>query len=298
MKSFTCFLVALFAVIGSSVFAAVDAKPLVFFESVSNKSDNKSANMESFPAAVMDRIINTRKFDVCRSLDDLKKLLKERTATGKRAEAYLIRMTVIQYSHIDKIEKLGLKRVAQAKAIIVAQIEYADAVTGKILESKRAQTEKSSSDELYGKVERFDDSLKKQAMEQAVQDISDQCANRFIEMVYPVKLLRISGNSVYVNAGQDRVSPNECFNVYKLGEEFVDPDTGENLGADEEYVARVKIVQAKQKYSIGSVVDGAIKGKSKDYILRKCSTEQIADPEAEKTAENPADSDPHGAVPF
>ena len=298
MKSFTCFLVALFAVIGSSAFAAVDAKPLVFFESVSNKSDNKSANMESFPAAVMDRIINTRKFDVCRSLDDLKKLLKERTATGKRAEAYLIRMTVIQYSNYDRKITRGNSMELAYEAEIVAQIEYADAVTGKILESKRAQSSKYIYNPSSGDTIKVVHSFKTKVMEQAVQDISDQCANRFMEMVYPVKLLRISGNSVYVNAGQDRVSPNECFNVYKLGEEFVDPDTGENLGADEEYVARVKIVQAKQKYSIGSVVDGAIKGKIKDYILRKCSTEQIADPEAEKTAENPADSDPHGAVPF
>lgn len=282
----------------AALFAAAPDHPLVFMEEVSNKSDNKAAKMDSFPAAVMNNIINTRKFDVCRSLDDLKKLQKERLDANNDKGAYLIRMTVIQYSIAERKRTLGNRMELVYEAKIVAQLEYSEAMTGKILESKRAQASKITRNVSSGDTVKMTHSFRQKVMEEAVQDIADQCADRFMEMVYPLKMLRISGNSVYINAGQDRVKPNELLNVYKLGEAFVDPDTGENLGADEEYVARLQVVQAKQKYSIASVVDGAIRGKRTDYILRKASTEQIAAPEAENPAVNPADNDPHGANPF
>ncbi|MBQ4328570.1 MAG: hypothetical protein IJC27_02475 [Lentisphaeria bacterium] len=305
--------VAVFAVL--AVFSAVKLfaapeenivlKPLVYLEEVSNKSDNKAAKMESFPAAVMHRLINTRKFDICRSLDDLKKLQKERTGK-KNKGAYLIRMTVIQYSIAERkttrrnrTDLLSGEMVLEYEAKIVAQIEYADAMTGKVLESKRAQAGKKRDLHSAGDTVKVTHSFRQQVMEEAVQSISDQCVNGFMEMLNPVKILRASGKSIYINAGQDRVVPNELFNVYKLGEAFTDPDTGESLGADEEYVAQVKVVQAKQKYSIAEVVDGTITGKLSDYILRKCSTEQIAAPESESSQNsNAADNDPHGANPF
>ena len=119
--------------------------------------------------------------------------------------------------------------------------------------------------------------IKEKVLAECIQDISTQCADRFMEMVFPVKLIKVQGVAVWINAGQDRAVAGEFYNVYRLGEEFIDPDTGESLGADEEFVCQVKVEQAKQKYSIANVVTGtAPTGNLKQYILRKCTTEQAA----------------------
>lgn len=299
MRSLTLFAVSLAALTALQL-AAAPVKPLVAFEAINNKSDNKTAKMESFPAAVMDRIVNSRRFDVCKTIADLKRLQKERLASKTDKGAYLIRMTVLQYSFINKKLVQGRRMVIHGEAKVVAQLEFSDARTGKVLESKRAQAIKYQKDYSSADYARVEHTFRLKTMEEAVQAIANECADRFMEMVFPVKFIRISGTSVYINAGQDRVAPGEMFNVYLLGEAFIDPDTGENLGAEEKYVAQVQVVQAKQRYSVGSITTGAVTGDRSKYILRKCSTEKIASPPAAATA--PASSnvqiDAHGANPF
>ncbi len=298
MKKLTFLLAVTAFLTGSGLFAAPD-KPLVAFESVSNKSDNKSARMDSFPAAVMDRIVNSRRFDVCRTIGDLKSLQAQRIKNQTDQGAYLIRMTVLQYSSLSKKVVRGNRMVIHSEAKIVAQLEFSDARTGKILESKRAQAIKYQDDYTSGDYATVSHTFRLKVMEEAIQAIASECADRFIEMVFPIKLIRISGNTLYINAGQDRVSPGENLNVYKLGEVLIDPDTGESLGDDEEYTAQVRVTQAKQKYSIVTVVNGSVTGNKSQYILRKCSTEQIDTPKESTPEESaPAAANPHGANPF
>ena len=47
------------------------------------------------------------------------------------------------------------------------------------------------------------------------------------------------------------------FNVYRMGEELIDPVTGLSLGAEEEIIGRIRASEIKEKYAICDVVDGA-----------------------------------------
>ena len=275
------------------------AAPLVAFEAINNRSDNKIAKMETFPAAVMDRIVNSRRFEVCKTVSSLKKLQEKRIAENSDPRGFLIRRTVVQHSFIHKRAVMDRRAVISAETKIVAQLEYSEAKTGKVLESKRAQAIKYQDDYTSGDYATVSHTFRLKVMEEAIQAIASECADRFIEMVFPIKLIRISGNTLYINAGQDRVSPGENLNVYKLGEVLIDPDTGESLGDDEEYTAQVRVTQAKQKYSIVTVVNGSVTGNKSQYILRKCSTEQIDTPKESTPEESaPAAANPHGANPF
>lgn len=269
------FLVIAGMIVGS-ILGAQD-KPLVFVESVNNTSENKSADMTAFPAAIMDRLVNSRKFDVCRTAADMKKLLAERTAANKDSRAYKIRMTVTQYSTISAEQVHQGKFVLQVEALVGAQIEFVDAKTGKVLESKKAQATRRQPYVSTATFTKVTHTFKEKVLAECIQDVSTQCADRFLEMIYPVKIIKIQGDAVWINAGQDRAVAGEFFNVYRLGEALIDPDTGENLGSDEEFICQVKVEQAKQKFSIANVVSGsAPTGDNKQYILRKCVTEQAA----------------------
>jgi hypothetical protein len=56
------------------------------------------------------------------------------------------------------------------------------------------------------------------------------------------KIAKADGGTLYVNAGSEAgVKEGDEFNVYRVGEQIKDPDTGEVLGANEVKVGRVRI---------------------------------------------------------
>lgn len=72
------------------------------------------------------------------------------------------------------------------------------------------------------------------------------------------KISKISGDVVYLNIGANKgVKVGDTFTVYALGEEIVDPDTGESLGAEETEVGKVEVIEVKAKYAKARVTSGS-----------------------------------------
>ncbi|MBL3600524.1 MAG: hypothetical protein JMN25_11785 [gamma proteobacterium endosymbiont of Lamellibrachia anaximandri] len=63
-------------------------------------------------------------------------------------------------------------------------------------------------------------------------------------------VIKVKGNKIYLNLGQDTVSPGESLDLMRMGEQLIDPETGISLGGEEELVGSVKVTAAKEKYSI------------------------------------------------
>ena len=72
------------------------------------------------------------------------------------------------------------------------------------------------------------------------------------------KIAKADGGTLYVNVGSEGgVKEGDEFNVYRVGEQIKDPDTGEILGANETKVGRVKIISVKgPRLSVASAVSG------------------------------------------
>jgi hypothetical protein len=83
---------------------------------------------------------------------------------------------------------------------------------------------------------------------------SRKIAENLTQALFPVKVARVSGDEVYLNYGTGFLKDDELLKIVTLGEGFVDPDTGEVLGADEELIGVVKVIQTKAKFSIGKIM--------------------------------------------
>ncbi|HVO51751.1 MAG TPA: CsgG/HfaB family protein [Thermoanaerobaculia bacterium] len=60
------------------------------------------------------------------------------------------------------------------------------------------------------------------------------------------KIANVDGGTLYVNVGAEAgVKEGDEFNVFRVGKQIKDPDTGEVLGADETKVGRVRITAVK-----------------------------------------------------
>ncbi len=72
------------------------------------------------------------------------------------------------------------------------------------------------------------------------------------------KISKVTGDVIFLNIGTNKgVKVGDSFTVYALGEEIVDPDTGESLGAEEAEVGKVEVIEVKEKYSKARVTSGS-----------------------------------------
>jgi curli biogenesis system outer membrane secretion channel CsgG len=72
------------------------------------------------------------------------------------------------------------------------------------------------------------------------------------------KISKVSGDLIYLNIGSNKgVKVGDSFTVYALGEEVVDPDSGESLGAEETEVGKVEVIEVQEKFSKARVTSGS-----------------------------------------
>ena len=70
------------------------------------------------------------------------------------------------------------------------------------------------------------------------------------------KLFLYSGHSFDAIYTDQTTKSIQNLDIFSQGESFVDPDTGEELGSEEELVAKVEIFSAQSKFSKASIIDG------------------------------------------
>lgn len=115
-------------------------------------------------------------------------------------------------------------------------------VTEQDLDPKIAQVKDSavSGEELAGELAR---------------QLSKRIADRLTEVMYPARVLSRSGEIVLINRGDGTgIAVGQDWAVYATGEALIDPDTGENLGADEVFIGRVTVTEVQPKFARAKVV--------------------------------------------
>lgn len=95
----------------------------------------------------------------------------------------------------------------------------------------------------------------------AVDDVRRRAAKKIAKelalKVFPIKVVNVAGNKVYINYGETVIKDKGGYKIVQLGGGFVDPDTGEILGAEETYIGMIQIESRAEKYSIGKIIHKA-----------------------------------------
>ncbi|MBA5763832.1 hypothetical protein H2O73_15815 [Vibrio sp. 404] len=95
--------------------------------------------------------------------------------------------------------------------------------------------------------------------------------NQLKDNIYPLVVLVGDNGSIVLNSGGETVKTGEYYDVFTLGEKFVDPITKESLGRDESKVATVKVTKVLSKLSYVKVVKGESSAVKTNSIARKSS---------------------------
>jgi hypothetical protein len=102
-----------------------------------------------------------------------------------------------------------------------------------------------------------------------VNQMSQRVAMRITDFLFPAKVIGVSGNQVTLNRGAGTaINRGELWEVFAVGNELKDPDTGEVLGKEEVKIGEVVITEVLPKFSKAAIY-GENRGISNGMILRQ-----------------------------
>lgn len=155
--------------------------------------------------------------------------------------------------------------MASASAHVAVIIRLIDSSTSEVIASQRVEGKANRGGTQFGFTESewgFSQSgQKSMPIDKAVQIAIDNAVNyistRLSAVQWTGKVIKTDENgTVFINAGANAgLQPGMLFMAFQKGEVLLDPDTGINLGTDDQFLGRVRITDVQEKFSRAEALD-------------------------------------------
>jgi curli biogenesis system outer membrane secretion channel CsgG len=226
---------------------------------------------EAIDGQLIDALNGTRKFEII-ARSDLDSLLEEGAFTGAGLQVggsdYLLVPVIDDYQ--DLIERAtfeGIGATAGKRKIRLGMVaRIYDSTSGKLIESANFQLDNKNVEKLLATSSR-NGSFSDELLRKIAQEMGGKIANRVVDVIYPARVIALTGPQVTINRGDGTgIRVGQAWAVYALGEEMIDPDTGESLGQSEVKVGTVRIDRVSPKFSTGTISENY--GVAKGFVVR------------------------------
>lgn len=216
--------------------------------------------LEALDSQVYDRVLNTRRFEVLER-SDADALATEAAATGQafafNKADYI--MTIRVDSFNDRLEErrlASLGKTVRARVIELSAVaKIVEASTQRAVASTNFKVSKrdseNRSENTTVRVGEGSDDL----MIQAVSEMAQKIAVRAADAVSPARILNKRDRIVTINRNdQSGIAVGQVWEVFTLGDELTDPDTGEK-SREEVLVGKVKVTRVTPQNSQAEIVE-------------------------------------------
>jgi len=248
------------------------------------KNNQMDQVLQSLDEQLTDRIHASRKFEIV-ARGDLKILLTEQAFANSgnvdvadKAAAQQFKLAGAKYVLAAKVD--GFKDYTESSTIaetgqsvmirvlsLSAIAKIYDPTSGKLYESVNYQIRK---EQRLLSLQRANENsaLSDELLVGVSRDMADKIANRIVDVIFPAKILAKTDKLVTINRGDGTgIVANQIWNVYAVGKELKDPDTGESLGVQEVLIGKVKVTNVLPKVSNAEII-GEDNGISEGAIVR------------------------------
>jgi curli biogenesis system outer membrane secretion channel CsgG len=155
----------------------------------------------------------------------------------------------------------------KAKAHMACFIRVIDSTTSEVIDSQRVEGKASQGgtdftyaggDINYAQNNQTRTPINK-AMQITIDNAVEYIAKRMRGIPWQGKVISVKDSGeAYINAGQTaNMQKGMTFMVFRPGEELIDPDTGMNLGSDDQFIGRLRVDDVKPKFSKGTTLDAS-----------------------------------------
>lgn len=217
-------------------------------------------------------LVKTRKFNVIER-DRMAEILKEQglslegvASGGFEGDGfnltgvdYIVTGAITEYGETSKSMKVSgfsSDKTIASMAVDIRVLKVADGSIG-FADTVRAEAKGGNSLNVSGFASGGDNSSGA-LLGKVMRDTSINVTNVIVSNIYPIKIVAITKKGdIMLNYGNGLLQKGDHLNIFSLGESFVDPDTGEELGSEEELVGEVTVFSAQAKFSKAKVIEGA-----------------------------------------
>ncbi len=255
--------------------AKVKATPAILANAAANRRTNSVERMtQALDGQMITALQQTRKFTVL-ARSDSDALIEEAGANGKTFSYgnadLLVVVTVDDFQDVSQtatfasIGKTATKRVIRFST--VAKIY--ETKTNKLLESATFQEQNLDTEEELSNSFSSGGELSDALLVALTRRMSEKISQRVADVVYPAKVVAKTGKVVTLNRGDGTgVAVGQLWEVFALGQEMKDPDTGVSLGREELSVGKIRITRVNPTTSQGEI-SGEDLGVDKGSVIRR-----------------------------
>lgn len=182
---------------------------------------------------------------------------------------------------------LGGLGISKKKAAFGMNVRLVDATSSEVVFSKQINREITESGLTFGAVGVGDSgalggflgSYTRTPIGQTVIAAINEAAFELIRKIgaQPAKgsVVRVDGAQLYLNLGEGSVSPGDVLALFRPGESLIDPETGLNLGSDDEKIGEVQVVDVKEKFCIAEARGVSKAIQTKDRVVSTVTPEPL-----------------------
>lgn len=216
--------------------------------------------LEALSSQVYDRVLNTRRFEVLERAD-ADALATESAATGQafafNKADYV--MTIRVDSFNDRLEErrlASLGKTIRARVIELSAVaKITEVATQRAVASTNFKVAKRDSENRSENTTVRVGEATDELLIQAVGDMAQKIAVRAADVVSPARVIGKRDRIVTINRNdQSGIEVGQVWEVYTLGDELVDPDTGEK-SREEVLVGKVKVTRVTPQNSQAEIIE-------------------------------------------
>jgi len=165
---------------------------------------------------------------------------------------------------------LGGMRVTSKNAAVGINLRVIDATTSEILFTRQINREISESGVNFGgggfvgggALGGFVNDYSRLPIGQVMIATLNEAAFELVKQVgnRPTAgaVIRNDNGRIFINLGQGLVNPGDRLQVWRKGEDLIDPETGLSLGSDDELAGELTVVEVRERFSIASAAGGYV----------------------------------------
>lgn len=211
--------------------------------------------------------VKTRKFNIIER-DRMGEILKEsglasfgvieggEDFNGLAGVDYLLLGAITEYGISASGLKLRGFGGTSKKATMAVDLRILDAANGTIVIADTVSVTESASQGIsvkgFGSAQGDNESA---VLGNLMRSTAREISILVVSTLYPVKLISVTAEQAIVNYGSGFLTEGEILDVFSQGEEMIDPDTGENLGGEEQYIGQLEIYSVQAKFSKAHIID-------------------------------------------
>ena len=254
---------------------AIAATPAVTAQAKVDGTDNALMQIEQgADVQLLSAIEATRRFEIV-ARADLPSIIKEQDLTQsgnvnvldpQAARAfqlagarYVATLTISNYQEVvertELLNQFGTSKAERRTINLQAVLKIFDSTTGSLFRSTQVTLSESAVNEIMPGIEQK--GVKTNVVLGAVaKKLASDVANAIADSLAPARVIGYTlGQITFNRSAESGVSAGQIYEVFVPGSAMIDPDTGEQLGAEEVHVGWARVTDAGARFSTAQAIE-------------------------------------------